>query len=70
MEFQHCRPSPDIQLREYGSKYRIMLTTSCRTEYMENGDDGDAATANDDDGADYDDGADDDDNADDDQPEE
>ena len=47
-----------------------MLTTSCRTEYMENDEDGDAATANDDDGADYDDGADDDDNADDDQPEE
>ena len=47
-----------------------MLTTSCRTEHVENDDDGDASTANDDDGADYDDGADDDDNADDDQPEE
>ena len=43
-----------------------MLTTSCRTEYMENDDDGDAATGDDDDGADDDD----DDGADDDQPEE
>ena len=66
MEFQHCRPSPNIQLKEYGSKYKIMLTTSCRTEYMENDDDGDAATGDDDDGADDDD----DDGADDDQPEE
>ena len=53
-----------------------MPTMSCRTEYMENNNDGDAATANygdgadDDEGADNDDGSDDDDGADENQPEE
>ena len=34
MESQHCRPSPNIQLKDYGSKYKIVLTTSCKTEHI------------------------------------